>query len=54
MAAILNHPASSMAWLAKKHANFDLPLKAGEVILAGSFTSLIKVKMPALLGVALV
>lgn len=43
-AAVLNHPANGIAWLAKKYANFGLSLKAGEVILAGSFTSPIKVK----------
>jgi len=43
-AAVLNHPANGIAWLAKKYANFGLSLKAGEVILAGSFTSAIKVK----------
>ncbi len=43
-AAVLNHPANGIAWLAKKYAAFDLSLKAGEIILAGSFTSPIKVK----------
>lgn len=43
-AAVLNHPANGIAWLAKKYATFGLSLKAGEVILAGSFTSPIKVK----------
>ncbi len=43
-AAVLNHPANGIAWLAKKYADFGLSLKAGEVILAGSFTSPIKVK----------
>lgn len=43
-AAVLNHPAKGIAWLAKKYANFGLSLKAGEIILAGSFTSPIKVK----------
>ena len=38
-AAVLNHPANGIAWLAKKYAQFGLSLKAGEVILAGSFTS---------------
>jgi len=43
-AAVLNHPANGIAWLAKKYADFGMSLKAGEVILAGSFTSPIKVK----------
>src|ERR1700730_11500655 len=37
-AAVLNHPANGVAWLANKLAPFDLALEAGEVILAGSFT----------------
>ena len=43
-AAVLNHPANGIAWLAKKYADFGLSLKAGEVVLAGSFTSPTKVK----------
>ena len=43
-AAVMNHPAKGIAWLAKKYAAFGLSLKAGEIILAGSFTSPIKVK----------
>ena len=43
-AAVLNHPANGIVWLAKKYASFGLSLKAGEIILAGSFTSPIKVK----------
>ena len=37
-AAVLNHPANGVAWLANKLARFDAPLEAGEVILCGSFT----------------
>lgn len=37
-AAVLNHPATGVAWLANKLAEHDDGLKAGEVILAGSFT----------------
>ncbi|AXT47196.1 MULTISPECIES: 2-oxo-hept-4-ene-1,7-dioate hydratase [Chromobacterium] len=37
-AAVLNHPANGVAWLANKLAPFDVELKAGQVILAGSFT----------------
>ena len=43
-AAVLNHPANGIAWLAKKYATFGLSLKAGEVILAGSFTGALKVQ----------
>lgn len=43
-AAVLNHPANGIAWLAKKYATFGLSLKVGEVILAGSFTGALKVK----------
>lgn len=43
-AAVMNHPANGIAWLAKKYADFGLSLKAGEVILAGSFTGALKVK----------
>jgi 2-oxo-hept-3-ene-1,7-dioate hydratase len=37
-AAVLNHPANGVAWLADKLAAHDEGLKAGEVVLAGSFT----------------
>ena len=37
-AAVLNHPASSGAWLANKMAPHYEQLNAGEVVLAGSFT----------------
>jgi 2-oxo-hept-3-ene-1,7-dioate hydratase len=37
-AAVLNHPATGVAWLARKLAPFGRSLKAGQVILAGSFT----------------
>jgi 2-oxo-hept-3-ene-1,7-dioate hydratase len=37
-AAVLNHPANGVAWLANKLAPFGVPLEAGQVILAGSFT----------------
>lgn len=38
-AAILGHPASSVAWLANKLAEFDIALKAGEIILSGSLAT---------------
>ncbi|KAA9155194.1 2-oxo-hepta-3-ene-1,7-dioic acid hydratase [Microbacterium lushaniae] len=37
-AAVLNHPAAGVAWLANKLAQHGDRLEAGEVILAGSFT----------------
>ena len=37
-AAVLNHPANGVAWLANKLAPHGVTLKAGEVILGGSFT----------------
>lgn len=36
-AAVLNHPANGVAWLANKLAAHDVGLEAGQVILAGSF-----------------
>jgi 2-oxo-hept-3-ene-1,7-dioate hydratase len=37
-AAVLNHPANGVAWLANKLAAHDEGLQAGEIVLAGSFT----------------
>jgi 2-oxo-hept-3-ene-1,7-dioate hydratase len=37
-AAVLNHPASGVTWLANKLAQHGDRLEAGEIILAGSFT----------------
>ncbi len=37
-AAVLNHPATGVAWLANKLAAHGTSLAAGEIILAGSFT----------------
>lgn len=37
-AAVLNHPANGVAWLANKLALWDESLAAGEVVLSGSFT----------------
>jgi 2-oxo-hept-3-ene-1,7-dioate hydratase len=37
-AAVLNHPANGVAWLANKLAPYGEGLEAGEVILGGSFT----------------
>jgi 2-oxo-hept-3-ene-1,7-dioate hydratase len=37
-AAVLNHPANGVAWLANKIAPHEEQLHAGDVVLAGSFT----------------
>jgi len=37
-AAVLNHPAAGVAWLANKLAQHGDCLEAGEIVLAGSFT----------------
>ena len=37
-AGVLNHPASGVAWLADKLAQHGQELRAGDLILAGSFT----------------
>jgi len=37
-AAVLNHPATGVAWLANKIAAYDEALHAGDVVLGGSFT----------------
>lgn len=37
-AAVLNHPATGVAWLANKLAPWGEALEAGEVVLGGSFT----------------
>jgi 2-keto-4-pentenoate hydratase len=37
-AAVLGHPAAAVAWLCNKLAEFDEGLKAGDIVLSGSFT----------------
>ncbi len=37
-AAVLNHPANGILWLARRFAEHGIHLAAGEVILSGSFT----------------
>ena len=37
-AAVLNHPANSVAWLVNKLATYGTALEAGQVVMAGSFT----------------
>jgi 2-oxo-hept-3-ene-1,7-dioate hydratase len=43
-AGVLNHPATSVAWLANKIAPLGLALEPGQVVLAGSFIRPIEVK----------
>ena len=38
-AAVLNHPANGIVWLANRISKHDEVLEPGEIILAGSFTS---------------
>lgn len=37
-AAVLNHPANGVAWLARRYAQHGMALEPGQVILGGSFT----------------
>lgn len=41
-AAVLNHPANGVAWLANKLAPFDTALEPGQFVLSGSFTSTVE------------
>lgn len=43
-AAALGNPASCVAWLANRLADFDISLKAGEVILSGALSAAIEAK----------
>ncbi len=38
-AAALGNPATCVAWLANKLSEFDIPLKAGEIILSGALSA---------------
>jgi len=38
-AAVLGHPANAVAWLANKLADYGISLKAGEIVMSGSFTA---------------
>lgn len=38
-AAVLGHPANAVVWLANKLAHYGIGLKAGEIIMSGSFTA---------------
>jgi 2-oxo-hept-3-ene-1,7-dioate hydratase len=43
-AAVLNHPANGVAWLANKLAPFGTALEPGEFVLGGSFTSVVEAR----------
>jgi 2-keto-4-pentenoate hydratase len=36
---VLGHPATCVAWLANKLAEYDVTLKAGEIILSGALSA---------------
>ncbi|GAA6152893.1 2-oxo-hept-4-ene-1,7-dioate hydratase [Pseudoteredinibacter isoporae] len=42
-AAVLNHPANGVSWVAKRFAPHGVSLKPGQIILSGSFTAPIPV-----------
>ena len=44
-AAVLNHPATGVAWLANKLAPWGESLEAGQIVLAGSFTRPVAAKV---------
>ena len=43
-AGVLGHPAEGIVWLARRYHQQDLSLKAGHIILAGSFTRPINIR----------
>lgn len=43
-AAVLNHPANGVAWLANKLAPFGIALEPGQFVLGGSFTSVVEAR----------
>ena len=43
-AAVLNHPANGICWIAKRFAAHEVALEAGQILLSGSFTAPIAVK----------
>ena len=43
-AAVLGNPAESVAWLANKLSEYDIILKAGEVVISGSLTKAVPVQ----------
>lgn len=44
-AAVLNHPAKGVAWLANKLAAYDVTLEPGQIILSGAFTRPVSVNL---------
>lgn len=42
-AAVLNHPANGICWVAKRFAPHGIALEPGQIILSGSFTAPVKV-----------
>lgn len=42
-AAVLDHPANGVVWLARKYAQYNVALEVGQIILSGSFTRPINV-----------
>ena len=43
-AAVLDHPANGICWVAKRFAQHGIALEPGQVLLSGSFTAPIRVK----------
>nr|WP_295970764.1 2-keto-4-pentenoate hydratase [uncultured Bacillus sp.] len=43
-AAALGNPATCVAWLANRLADYDIPLKAGEIILSGALSGMVVAK----------
>jgi 2-keto-4-pentenoate hydratase len=41
---VLGHPATSVAWLANKLAEFDLALRPGDIVLSGSIIRMLEVR----------
>jgi 2-keto-4-pentenoate hydratase len=43
-AAVMGHPAHAVAWLANRMTELGTPLRAGEIIMSGSFTPVYPIK----------
>jgi 2-oxo-hept-3-ene-1,7-dioate hydratase len=43
-AAVLNHPVNGIVWLARRYAQHGMVLRAGDIVLAGSFTRPVEVR----------
>lgn len=50
-AAVLNHPANGLVWLANKLSQYGVGLTAGQIILGGSFTRPVPAEAGALIHV---